>query len=143
MLKIYFGHLDNELPYPGDHFDLVYEESWFDDELVKAIVKDIDRATVYSAYCMTSEVWGAMNCTMLSTTAKNLILMYKVDGVHPATYCGDNGGKWIVEIAKRKDLTITLGYIMKFERDFSAVILNNNKTISTYKEYLWEAVHLL
>jgi hypothetical protein len=92
---------------------------------------------------MKSDIWGAVNCTMLSTTAKNLILMYELDGIHPATFCGDNGGKWIAEIGKRRDVTITLNYIMRFNVDFTAKILNNNKIITTYQEYLWEAVHLL
>ena len=37
--------------------------------------------------------------------------------VFNASLCGDNCAKWIVEIGKRKDLTINLHHVM----DFSSV----------------------
>ena len=59
-----------------------------------------------------------------------------------ASACGDNCAKWIRRIAKEKDLTINLQHIMDFSEceDFEAYILNTNKTVSSYQEYLDEAM---
>jgi hypothetical protein len=62
------------------------------------------------------------------------------DFVINASKCGDNCAKWILEIAKRKKLTISLHNIMDFQVDFNARILNNNRYIRTYKQYVHVAV---
>lgn len=46
---------------------------------------------------------------------KNTILAYKTDRVIPATFMGNNCAPLLFEIAKNKDLTITLEYLMKFD----------------------------
>ena len=61
-----------------------------------------------------------------------------------ASACGDNCAKWIVEIAKEKDLTINLHHIMDFSvcNDFEAVIMNTNKEGKGYDQYLDEAFQI-
>ena len=57
-----------------------------------------------------------------------------------ASACGDNCAKWILEIAKKKDLTIRLGYLMDFGKDdFSIEIVNLGKEVHNALE-LTEAV---
>ena len=63
--------------------------------------------------------------------------------VFNASACGDNCSKWILEIAKTKDLTITLHHVMHFDDDFEAEILNNGKLIQTNEEYVTTAIKYL
>ena len=143
MLSIHFGELKGEIKHPDSYFDNVFEDTWFDDPFVKAMVLSVDRTEVISAFNMVSPVLGGINYNSLSTGVKNLILAYKLNVVIDASFCGDNCAQWILKIAEQKDLTISLYNIMAFECDFKAYILNNGKHISTYKEYVLEAVALL
>lgn len=64
--------------------------------------------------------------------------------VFNASAGGDNCAKWIVEIAKIKDLTITLHNIMSFEGlPIEAEILNDGRLVRGYSEYLDAAIDLL
>ena len=58
--------------------------------------------------------------------------------------CGDNCAKWILEIAKKKELTITLHHIMEFgDGPFEIEILNTGHIVNTGLEYVEEAAALL
>lgn len=59
-----------------------------------------------------------------------------------ASLCGDNCAKWIVDIAKRKELTINLHHVMDFSAvgAFDALMLNSEQMIHHYNEYLDEAI---
>ena len=55
-----------------------------------------------------------------------------------ASACGDNCAKWILEIGKRQDLTIRLGYEMEFAEPFDIYVKNSGNRISTYVDFLRE-----
>ena len=145
MLNIYFGVLEDQIKRPDHYLDLIFEEDWFKDPFVQKICKEVDNTEVQSAYQMYNPFFGPINVTKLSTGCKNTILAYKTDRIIPATYMGDNCAPFICEIAQNKDLTITLEYIMDFSRcsNFQAYIINIQKQVNSYKEYVWEAVELL
>lgn len=93
MLKIDFmGKKIKDIGYPDDYFVAEYYDEWFDDPIVKQMVKDIDKSEVYGANNIISPVLGPINCMQLSTGVKNLIIAYKTDEVIDASYCGDNCG---------------------------------------------------
>ena len=57
--------------------------------------------------------------------------------VFNASACGDNCAKWILEIGKKKDLTINLRHIMEFGAgEFEAVILNTGQIIHDMGEFV-------
>ena len=59
------------------------------------------------------------------------------DRVFNASVCGDNGAKWILQIAENKDLTINLRHIMDFgEGKFEAKVLNTNQIVHNMQEFL-------
>ena len=65
----------------------------------------------------------------------NAILMLKgCDRIVWATACGDNCAKWILEIAKQKDLTICLSHIMEFEEDFERYCIDNHLSVQDILE---------
>ena len=65
------------------------------------------------------------------------MMILKTDGfIFNANHCGDNCAKWILKIAEKKDITIYLGYMMKFEGDFDIKILNTGAEAHNYQEYI-------
>lgn len=143
MLSIHVGPLVRQIRDVSAYFDSVYEVEWFEDDFVKRICKEIDDTDVYSAYQMNNPIWGPTNCSLLSTSAKNLILAYKTNEIIYATCMGDNCSSLLLEIAEHKDLTIVLEHILRFNRDFIAHFLNNNVTVTTNKDYVFTMLDLL
>lgn len=136
MLHLYVGELDGVIRNPSAYFDNQLDTSWFEDPFVKRICNEVDNTEVVSAYQMSNPVWGPINCRLLSTGAKNLILADKTNEIIYATCMGDNCSDLLLEIADKKDLTISLQHIMHFSRDFVAHILNTNSMIYTLQEYV-------
>lgn len=88
MLKIYVGRLEEQIKRPDHYFDRNYSPVWFEDTFVKKICLQVDKTVAHSAYQMENPLFGAINCSMLSTGCKNTILAYKTDKIIPATHMG-------------------------------------------------------
>lgn len=146
MLKIIFGDAQNSVYHPPTYFDNTYEDEWITDPLSVEMIKDIDKSDVISPRAIDSPVLGSISVKELSGGVKTLMLMQFDDSgkIFNASACGDNCAKWIVEISRKKDLTINLHHIMDFSDcdDFSAYIVNTGKTVNSYKEYIDEAFRI-
>lgn len=114
MLTIRFGAVEDTLINVDAVFDNNYEDEWFTDSLVKEMILDVDKSVVVSAHTIESPVLRQIPPSSLSGGVKALILMLKEDWEVWATACGDNCAKWILEIGKQRDLTISLEHFMKF-----------------------------
>lgn len=124
---------------PDTYFKYNFEDEWFEDELVKEMVLDVDRSVVVSAHSIDSPVLGLIAPERLSGGVKALIIMYKEpDLIVNASTCGNNCAKWILEIGKRQDITIRLGYEMEFKEPFDICIKNSGNVIHTYVDFLKE-----
>lgn len=146
MLKIVFGDADNSIYHPPTYFDNTYADEWITDPRSVKMIKDIDKSDVIGARVIDSPVLGSISVKELSGGVKTLILMlFDESGkIFNASACGDNCAKWIYEISKHKDLTIVLHHIMDFSscEEFSAYIINTDKQVNSYKEYLDEAFRI-
>lgn len=143
MLYINFGEMKGEIYNPPMYFANQYEDDWITDPLAVAIIADIDKSKVIGARLIDSPVLGAISPNDLSGGAKTLILMAFDDtgNVFNASAGGDNCAKWILKIAEKKDLTITLHNIMNFKGlPIIAKILNDGRMVNNYDEYLDTAV---
>lgn len=90
---------------PDTYFKYNYEDEWFEDELVKKMVQDVDGSVVMSAHAIDSPVLGIIAPERLSGGVKALIIMYQEpDLIVNASACGNNCAKWILEIGKREKL---------------------------------------
>ena len=72
-----------------------------------------------------------------------LIMIYeKPDLVFNATSCGGNCAKWLLEIGRRKDVTVNLRYLMQFEDSdqLEVYVENENRIIRGYKDYVHTAI---
>lgn len=145
MLNIFFGDMENVIFNTSVFFDNTYQDSWFQDDFTKRVIKDIDKGEILGPNCVTTKILGPIPPTKIAGGTKTILLM-KFDNNHifNASTCGDNCAKWILKIAKDKDLTINLRHIMNFgKKDFTAKILNNGKIITTQEEYVEQAVMYL
>ena len=144
MLKIVFGDVPNSIYHPPTYFDNRYEDEWITDPLTVEMIKDIDKSDVIGVHLIESPVLGPISTKEISGGVKTLILMaFDTSGkIFNASACGDNCAKWIVELGKRKDLTINLHHVMDFSYvgTFDAVMQNTGRVIHNYGEYLEEAI---
>ena len=124
MLKIwYYANIDYMKDAPS-YFDNVYEDEWIEDPFVKEMIQDVDHSTVISSHIIDSPVLGAITPRELSGGVKVLILMLKDDA------------KWILKIAEKKDLTVYLQHVMRFEGTFKIQIMNTGKIVCNPEEYV-------
>ena len=124
---------------PDTYFKYNYEEEWFEDDFVKQMILDIDSSMVESAHAILSPVLGLIAPERLSGGVKALIIMYKEPTlIVNASACGDNCAKWILEIGKKQDITIRLGYEMEFQEPFVIRIQNSGHVVHTFADYLME-----
>ena len=103
------------------------------------MIKDIDKSEVIGPYLIQSPVLGPISPRELSGGIKTLLLLaFDESGkVFNATACGDNCAKWILEIAQKKDLTISLHYSMNFgDGEYKIKILNNGVIVHNQAECL-------
>lgn len=146
MLKIVFGEVANSVYHPPTYFDNQYEDAWITDPLTVKMIKDIDKSDVVGVHLIQSPVLGPISTKEISGGVKTLILMaFDESGrIFNASACGDNCAKWIVEIGRKKDLTINLHHVMDFSSvdTFDALMLNTGVVIHSYKEYLEESLKI-
>lgn len=139
MLKIIYGKAENIIRCPGIYFDNTYDPEWFNDEMVKEMILDIDKSVVKGPRLIDSPVLGPISPKELSGGVKALILMLKDDNakIFYASACGDNCSKWILKIADKKNLTINLRHLMDFGNEPYEIYFENTKTLVKNKsEYL-------
>ncbi len=132
MLNIYLGDMDAAIYHPPTYFDNTYEDEWLLEPLTKKMIEDVDSSEVIGPHLIESPVLGPISPKELSGGVKTLILMAfdENDRVFNVSVCGDNCAKWILQIAKQKDLTINLRHIMDFGNDpFEAKILNTGEIV--------------
>ena len=117
MLRIFFGdyEAENYIFDPDTFFDNSYEDEWVTDNFSVEMIRDIDKSEVVGPHLIESPFLGPISTEKLSGGVKTLILINNDDKhVFNASACGDNCAKWLLEIGKKKDVTVRLGYFMDF-----------------------------
>lgn len=147
MLNVFFGEMPEAVYSTSMYFDNTYLDKWLEDELVRRMIADVDKAKVLGRSAVESRALGVIPVTKLSGGVKTLILIYKEPKkIFNASTCGDNCAKWILEISKRSpvDITINLRHIMEFGgRPFEIRIANNGAVVHSMAELVAQAIPLL
>lgn len=119
-------------------FKNTYEDSWLLDDFAKKVIRKVDDSEVMDTHVIKSPVLGMIPPTDLSGGVKTLLLIKnRPDMVFNASTCGDNCARFILELAKEKDITINLRHIMNFGKSkFAAEILNDGSTARNMEELL-------
>lgn len=139
MLSIYLGQMEEAIYYPPAYFNNTYDDEWITDPLTVEMIKDVDKSEVIGPHLIESPVLGPISVKEISGGVKTLILMAFDDSgrIFNASACGNNCAKWILEIGKRKDLTINLRYIMNFGKEpFEIKILNNGEMVHDLDRFI-------
>lgn len=141
MLNIFFGNMPDAIYNTDVYFLNTYEDDWITDTFAKTVIKKIDKSEVLDSNAIKSPVLGIIPPERLSGGTKTLLLIKnKPDMVFNASTCGDNCAKYILQLAKERDITINLRHLMDFGKaKFTANILNDGETVSGMEELLFEA----
>lgn len=143
MLNVYFGSCEDEIYNPPAFFVNQYEDEWITTDLSKEMIKDVDKSDVISSRVIDSPVLGPITPRELSGGVQTLMLMaYDESGyTFNASSCGNNCAKWILKIAEKKDLSVTLHNIMDFGNGmFDIRILNEDKIVHNMQEFVETAI---
>ena len=100
------------------------------------MVRDVDSSEVLGTGAIDSPVLGVIAPEKLSGGVKTLILIDKVDDkIFNASNCGDNCAKWLLEMGKKKDITINLRHLMKFgSGEFEIYVENENVIVNNSRD---------
>ena len=142
MLRIQFGDMESA-NYGPSWFKVNYNPEWLKDEFVQQMIRSVDNSEYIDGLVINSPVLGPISPERLSGGVQTLIMIYKrPDLVFDATSCGGNCAKWLIEIGKKKDVTVNLKYLMKFDGldPFDIYIVNEDKKVSSNKDYIYVAV---
>lgn len=142
MLTIIYGDESNCVYNTNVYFKNTYEPEWFETELAKQIVREVDDSEVLSSECIQSPVLGQIPPERLSGGVKTLLLILnEPEKIFNASTCGDNCAKWILEIGKQKELIVNLRHIMDFgDNEFEIKILNKDQIVHNMEEFIDIAV---
>lgn len=145
MLSIYFGNMEEAIYDPSMYFRNQYEEKWITDKISKKIIQKIDNSKVIDKKVIESPVLGSITPNDLSGGAKTLILIaHDEKNIFNATTCGENCAELLLELAKKRDITINLRYIMDFgEGKFEIKVKNSGKIVKNMNELLAEATKFI
>ena len=136
MLTIHFGE-GEDVKYGPTWFNYNYDPAWLKDPFVQDMIKGVDNSTYVDGLVIDSPVFGPIPPERLSGGVKTLIMIYeKPELVFNATSCGPNCAPWLLEIGKRKDVTVNLEYLMMFEPPFTIRIENEQRIVSDPEDYL-------
>ncbi|MCR4635519.1 MAG: DUF4869 domain-containing protein [Butyrivibrio sp.] len=136
-ISIAFGDVYESAIFNTDmYFNNTYDKKWLNDDLIKRIVKDIDKSDVINSEAIKSPVFGIMPVEKLSGGVKTLMLIYNnPEMIFNASTCGDNCAKWIKKFSEEKDFVINLYHAMKFPgAKFEAYIVNGDEIITSMEE---------
>lgn len=138
MLRVYFGDMPEAIYNTEVYFRNTYEESWLNDDFAKRVINKVDKSEVMDTHVIKSPILGMIPPTELSGGTKTLLLIKNCPGeVFNASTCGDNCAKFILELAKKMDITINLRHIMDFGKGkFDIKILNDGSNVHDMAEFL-------
>ncbi len=139
MLTIIYGDAPQSVYNTNVYFKNTYEPEWFESDIAKKMVKDVDDSDVVSGECINSPVLGQISPERLSGGVKTLLLVLnEPDRVFNVSTCGDNCAKWLLEIGKQKDVTVNLRHMMSFGKDteFEIRVANGGEIVHSMKELI-------
>lgn len=153
MLSIYFNTFgDNDEILKNPQY-IHNPDSWFNNQggrhyitgdFERQVILNIDKSEVISENVLENPIFGGISSQDISTTSKTIILVKNLpEYIFNGSRMGDNAAPWLLKIGKDSDVTIRLGYIMHFEEPFMIHIVNSNRFVSTWDEYVQEALRFL
>lgn len=140
MLITWFGFIPKELKTyewdPESYFNTFAEESWFNDEWTKNVIRVIDDSECFGMYNIKSKILGGINYQQISAGSKLLIAAKFGKAIFNGNRMGDNCHPLMIELAKEQDIYISLTYYPTHDvKEFDALIVNNMLYTHSFEEY--------
>lgn len=138
MLNVIIGRPEGEVYETARYFDALFEEEWMNHDIIKDIIKDIDKSEMVSSRLIQNDTYGSFFPKDLSDGTKTLILMLNFpDMIFNGSQCGDNCCKWMIKVGELVSPIIAVHHIHKFSKDaeFEIRILNDNSIVRNSEEY--------
>ena len=137
MLNIFFGDMPEAIYNTEVYFKNTYQDQWFEDDFAKRVIKSVDKSEVLDTHLIKSPVLGLIPPVMLSGGTKTLLLIKNnPELVFNASTCGDNCARFILELARQRDVTISLRHIMRFGKRFKANVLNDGVVVDNMEQLI-------
>ena len=145
MLNIFIGAMKEDfegtdftyIDKPSAYFDAVYENDYLSSDLARKIVNGIDLTDYIGDEVYKSPVFGMISPKDLSSGCKGVLLLLAEDNIVVAGQrFGDNCLDWILEVAKVKDIYITLNHVMDFKEPFEFKDVYQGDIISNKDAYV-------
>ena len=147
MVKVLFGkELPNSIVNIDVYFDNTYEPDWFEDELVKQIVRDIDQSEIEGCV-LKSPFLGDVAIEHISGGAKAVITLLKNERLSfpiNLIVCGENCEKWLAYVFEHKDVTVcTTGLHLAFSGyNIDGFCLNDGKRFRNWETKMDEFLYV-
>ena len=140
MLNIFFGDMPEAIYNTEVYFKNTYQDQWLEDDFAKRVIEKVDKSQVLDTQLIKSPVLGLIPPVMLSGGTKTLLLIKNnPDLVFNASTCGDNCARFILELARQRDVTINLRHIMRFGKRFKATVLNDGVVVDNMEQLIIHA----
>lgn len=148
MLRVWIGDYDRRdgLEKPDWWFNKYFDAKYTMTEFSRRLIKDCsDGSEVLAEGVFKHPTRGFYSLDKLPTGVKTaLVAVYRNDRIPNLLYCGNNCIPYILEVAENQDVTVSIHHrtIPFFIKEFGLVpkngilILNNNKVIHSYEEWL-------
>lgn len=142
MLHIFLGQKQEAFPDISGYFDLMFEDSWIDNDLSKEMILGVDNSIVVHPHVIESPVLGPITPRELSGGVKGLILMAfdtDLDGRYfYGQQFGENTLPYMLKIARTKDVYVALAHFFNFPRDMTDTIYidNTNTKVTGFSEWV-------
>lgn len=142
MLSVWLGACDNA-QYGPSWFKYNYHPDWLRDPFVQDMIRDVDKSEYVDGLVINSPVLGPIPPERLSGGVQTLIMIYeRPDLIFNATSCGENCAKWLMDIGRRKDVTVLLQYMMPIyeQSSFKIKLMNEDRMINSADDYVITAM---
>lgn len=120
------------------YFDIANIPEWFQAAIIADIIKSVDQSDLVGLRVV-SPVLGDISVRDLSGGCKTLITMYnEPQYAYMSHELGDNCFKWLMEIAKMKDIKIIYSSYFNIPEEcepFQIHIVNDNSFVSNMEEF--------
>lgn len=143
MLKVIFGNVSlnwkGSIRHTSEYFDNMYEPNWLSSEYAKHIIRTIDKSEYIDGEYIQSPVLGGISPRDLSTGCKTLlILLNEPDKIVTGDRMGDNCFPILLDMAKSRDLTVTLCHFVNLKQyePFDIIDYISGEKVSTVKEFI-------
>lgn len=132
MLRVWFGDRDGAIYNTSMYFNNRYEGKWLLEDFSRRIIEDVDLSTVIDEHTIKSPVLGNITPEEISGGVKTVILMKHFPGIYfNGSNCGNNCAKWILELGRSQNCSMTLFHSMDFGPEpFDIRIMNKRGWIA-------------